>query len=152
MRSLISLMILLVFTTAEAGTCSPTPSRTAGTHYQPIITKAVDVGRGLLVKGRVLAADTCKPIAGAKIAHWQAGANGQYQDRLRAYLYSNRDGSYGFNTEWPAMTIPHIHFRVSAKGYQTLTTQWVGDQQASKIQFNIVLQPEKRRQRRGRYR
>ncbi len=151
MRCLIALSILLTMATAQGNDCTPTPTRSSGTHFKPIKTRAIDIGEGLLVKGKILSATTCNPIPGARIAHWQAGENGQYQDRLRAYLYSIRNGDYSFNTEWPAAFVPHIHFRVSAKGYKTLSTQWIGDERVGEMTFNMVLVPNKRGQRRGRY-
>ena len=151
MRGLIALSILLTMAAAQGNDCTPTPTRSSGTHFKPIKTRAIDVGKGLQVKGKILSATTCKPIPSAKIAHWQAGENGQYQDRLRAYLYSNQKGTYIFNTEWPTAFVPHIHFRVSVKGYKTLTTQWIGDERVGEITFNMVLVPDKRSQRHGRY-
>ncbi len=125
-----------------AGECEPTPAMSAGTHYKPITLQRVDIGSGLLVQGKVLSAADCSPVAGAKIAHWQANSRGVYVDELRVYLYSGKDGGYRFHTEWPAAFVPHLHFRVNAEGYRPLTTQWVGDEVVDAVRFNIVFEPE----------
>jgi len=125
-----------------AADCTPTVSMTGGTHYKPVTTKNTDVGKGLLVSGRILSSVDCEPIADAKIAHWQAGENGQYQDRLRAYLFSDANGHYRFRTEWPAATIPHIHFITSAEGFKSVGTQWIGGDRVKEINFDIVLRPD----------
>ncbi len=122
--------------------CTATAARTGGTHFKPITIQNTDIGRGLIVSGRILSAGDCKPIANAKISHWQAGENGQYQDRLRAYLFSDKKGRYRFHTEWPAAIVPHIHFIVSNNGYRTVGTQWVGNERLKEIKFDIVLQPK----------
>jgi len=130
----------LVAGPALAANCEATVARTSGTHFKPVTTQKTDIGRGLVVSGRILSAGDCKPIANARISHWQAGDNGIYQDRLRAYLYSNNKGRYRFHTEWPAAIVPHIHFIVSTGGYRTVGTQWIGDERTKEIKFDIVLQ------------
>ena len=82
----------------------------------------------------------CQPVANAKVAHWQAGKNGRYQDELRAYLFTDKQGRYQFETEWPNISPPHIHFIVTAKGYQVLETQWIGRQRQENISFIMVLE------------
>ena len=42
----------------------------------------------------------CKPVAYAKVSHWQGGKDGRYTDRLRAYLFTDDQGYYAFETEW----------------------------------------------------
>ncbi len=118
----------------------PAP-RTTGTHYKPVTEQRVDVSSGVTVHGRILAAPDCKPVANAKVAHWQAGEDGRYSDRLRAYMFSDAEGRYRFETEWPALRTPHIHFIINAEGYQVLETQWVGDNRAQDIEFDMVLRP-----------
>lgn len=122
--------------------CNPTPTMFQGTHFKPITQEQVDIGKGLLVEGRVLAAPDCRPVPGAMIAHWQAGEKGRYVDHLRAWLISGEDGGYRFETEWPALPAPHIHFTVTAEGYRPLTTQWVGDEPVDRVEFDIILSPE----------
>lgn len=107
-------------------------------------------GEPAVVSGRVLTPDG-RPIAGALLDVWQTGFNGLYdvQDpeqqglNLRGRFRTDADGRYEFRTLRPrGYTVPtdgpvgrmlqalhrhpwrpaHIHFVVSAPGYQTLTT------------------------------
>ena len=128
---------------AWAADCTPTPGRTIGTHYD--ISKAThqpgDIGKGLTVYGRVLEAGSCKPLAGVKVLHWQAGEQGRYVDRLYAWRQTDEDGSYRFETEWPALRPPHIHCLVDIPGYRRLATQWIADRPVDQVEFDLVLQP-----------
>ena len=65
--------------------------------------------------------------------------NGRYQDRLRAYMFTDEQGRFEFETEWPNMPTPHIHFIVTAEGYEILETQWIGDERQTQIEFDMVL-------------
>ena len=91
----------------------------------------------LTVSGRILAAPTCQPLAGATIEIWQADVKGEYSQvsrerkdnprcLLRATLRSDADGRYTFRSvlagEYPGRP-SHIHYRVSMNGYRTLVTQ-----------------------------
>ena len=113
------------------------------THYD--ISKAThqpgDLGRGLLMHGRVLSAKDCIPLAGVKIIHWQAGEQGQYVDRLYAWRLTDDQGGYRFETEWPALRPPHIHFLGEAPGQRPLATQWISRERVRDAQFDLVLQP-----------
>lgn len=120
--------------------CIPTPHRTTGTHYEPVTEQKGDIGKGVMVQGRVLASPECTPVANAKVAHWQAGEEGRYADRLRAYLYTDAEGRYQFETEWPNLRPPHIHFIVTKEGYDTLETQWIGRERLSEISFDMVIE------------
>ena len=136
----IALFVCLLPFAAMAENCRPTPHRTTGTHYAPVNEHKVNISQGFTVRGRILAAPNCIPVANAKIAHWQADKNGEYVDRLRAYLFSDANGYFEFGTEWPNLSPPHIHFIVTAEGYQVLETQWRGDNPISLIEFDMVLQ------------
>lgn len=131
--------LLLVATTTLANDCIPTPHRTTGTHYQPVTVQKVDIGKGVIVRGRVLATPDCTPVANAKVAHWQAGENGRYTDSLRAYLFTDTQGRFQFETEWPNLNPPHIHFIVTAAGHEVLETQWIGNTRQNEIDFTLVL-------------
>ena len=128
---------------AAAADCTPTPGRTIGTHYD--ISKAThqpgDIGKGLRVSGQVLSAADCRPLAGIKVIHWQAGDGGQYLDRLYAWRLTDNNGAFDFETEWPALRPPHIHFLVDTPGYRPLATQWIADGRVEEVRFDIVLQP-----------
>ncbi len=136
-----ALIVLSLPVTAHAIECPPTQHRTTGTHYKPVTEHMADISTGLTVSGRILEADTCHPISHARVAHWQANKEGVYVDRLRAYMLSNEKGEYRFKTEWPALSVPHIHFIVSAEGYETIETQWRGNENEPLefIQFDIIL-------------
>ena len=124
-----------------AAECRPTPSQTIGTHYEP--EKAVrqdgDLGEGFVMSGRVISARDCKPLANVKITHWQVGEAGRYLDRFYAWRMSDEHGAYRFETEWPNLATPHIHFIVTAAGYEILETQWVGSRRRDTIEFDMVL-------------
>jgi len=109
-------------------------------------------GEVIRVTGRVLDA-TCAPVEGALVDLWQANAKGRYAhpaDPNPAPLDPNfqgwgqaatdADGRYAFRTIKPAAyplevlrggrvdeaagyRTPHIHFRVSKRGYAELATQ-----------------------------
>ncbi len=138
-HSIIFALLVLPLLTAHAAECVPTSHRTTGTHYKPVTEHRVDVGAGLLVSGRVLAAPDCVSVPNARVAHWQADATGEYVDRLRPYLYTDENGRYEFRTEWPNLSVPHIHFIVTADGYRTLETQWVGEERLKSVSFDMVL-------------
>ncbi len=131
-------LVLSPCITAHAS-CEPTPQRSTGTHYEPVTEQRETLGSGLIVHGRVLAMPDCRPIAGARVAHWQAGENGRYQDRLRAYRFTDAEGRFRFSTEWPNLRPPHIHFIVTVDGHPRLETQWVGTQRQKEIEFDMVL-------------
>ena len=107
-------------------------------------------GESCLVEGRVVATSG-EPIGGARIDVWQADDAGmydvQYDDlatsRGRGHVFSDSDGRFWFRTIRPAaypiptdgpvgrllratarspMRPAHIHFRVRAERYRTLTT------------------------------
>jgi len=108
-------------------------------------------GEPVWVQGRVLNAKG-KPIAGAKIEVWQANEDGFYDVQqkgiqpdmnLRGVLTADKDGHYSFRSAYPRhYPIPHdgpvgdmltaldrnpnrpahLHFMVSAPGYEKLIT------------------------------
>jgi hypothetical protein len=133
---------VLMSATVFAKECEPTPTMFEGTHTKPITEEQTDIGKGLVIQGQVLAAPDCRPVPGAMIAHWQAGEKGRYVDHLRAWQISGEGGGYRFETEWPALATPHIHFTVTAEGYHPLTTQWVGDEPVDRVEFDIILSPK----------
>lgn len=124
-----------------ADDCIPTPGRTIGTHYD--ISKAThqpgDLGKGLVMHGRVLSVDGCRPLAGVKVLHWQAGEQGRYIDRLYAWRFTDENGEYRFETEWPALNPPHVHFQVEAPGHEPIATQWIARERVGEVKFDIVL-------------
>ncbi len=142
LQSIFTAVVIFGFVASVAyADCKPTPHRTTGTHYKPVTEQRLNVSSGVTVHGRILAAPDCKPVANAKVAHWQAGEDGRYADRLRAYLFADADGCYTFETEWPALRPPHIHFIITAEGHEILETQWVGGSRIRDIEFDMVLRP-----------
>ncbi len=100
-------------------------------------------GKVVYVKGRVLD-QNCEPVKGALVEIWQACESGKYNhpnDPNPAKLdpnfqywgkaITNNKGQYLFRTiipgSYPATTSwlrpPHIHFKVSIRGYEELVTQ-----------------------------
>jgi hydroxyquinol 1,2-dioxygenase len=108
-------------------------------------------GEPLWMHGRVLTMQE-EPIAGACLEIWQSATNGQYEGQdphqpagnLRAIFKSSTDGGYAFRTIKPtSYPIPtdgpvgqllqalgrhpyrpaHVHFKISAPGYETLVTE-----------------------------
>lgn len=108
-------------------------------------------GEPVVVAGRVTTPQGA-PIAGACLEIWQNAANGLYESEdpehapgnLRGKMLTDDEGRYRFTTIKPiAYTVPydgpvgtmlqalgrhawrpaHIHFRISAAGYQPLVTE-----------------------------
>jgi protocatechuate 3,4-dioxygenase, beta subunit len=105
--------------------------------------QGVAKGKVIIIQGQVLDTDD-NPIEGATVDLWQANAAGRYlhpQDTNEAPLdpnfqgsatmLSGKEGKFRFITIYPGaypasgtwMRPPHIHFKVSKKGYIELVTQ-----------------------------
>ena len=114
-----------------------------------IIKQAYD-GEVSLIQGKITD-NNGAPIAGAKLDVWQTAGNGKYdvqdpdmpENNMRGVFKTDAEGNYSFVTEKPlpysvptdatvgellrasgrhAMRPAHIHFIVSADGYESLTT------------------------------
>jgi protocatechuate 3,4-dioxygenase beta subunit len=102
-------------------------------------------GEVLYVRGTVLD-EACKPVAGALVEIWQANTWGRYDHERDAgnprpldpnfqswaEMLTDKDGGFRFKTIKPGsypvddsgwIRPPHIHFRVSRRGYHELVTQ-----------------------------
>jgi protocatechuate 3,4-dioxygenase beta subunit len=100
------------------------------------------VGTGYVLTGRVLAARTCRAIPSARIEFWLANPQGQYDDAHRATVFAGRRGGYRFESNKPPSyesRPPHIHIRVSARGFRTLVTQHYPRAGRTSAAFNLVL-------------
>jgi protocatechuate 3,4-dioxygenase beta subunit len=89
-----------------------------------------------------LAAGICRPIARARIELWLANPQGEYDDAHRATVIAGRRGGYRFESNKPpsyGSRPPHVHLRVSARGYRTLVTQHYPRANRSSAVFNLVL-------------
>ena len=122
-------------------TCKPTEQMFKGTHFKPITQQKINIGQGLHIKGSVLSAKDCSPIENARIEHWQTNSDGKYVDELRAYLFSDANGKFEFETEWPGAPVPHIHFIIHAEGHKKSVTQWVGSKKIENINLELILEP-----------
>ena len=135
------LSLTMISPHAFSGSCKATEQMSMGTHHKPITQQKTDIGQGLHIQGIVLSAEDCSPVENARIEHWQTNSNGQYVDELRAYLLSDANGIFEFETEWPGAPIPHIHFVVQAEGHNKLATQWVGSEIIENINLELILVP-----------
>jgi protocatechuate 3,4-dioxygenase beta subunit len=125
-----------------ASGCVPTRADALGPFYEPGAPVRSKVGTGYVLSGRVLAARTCRPIARARIELWLANPQGEYDDAHRATTFASRVGGYRFQSNRPVAYSgrpPHIHLRVSARGFRTLVTQHYPRAERSSAVFNIVL-------------
>lgn len=111
--------------------------------YRAKVTPPLEPGTVLLVRGKVWALDTRKPLAGALLDVWQANATGRYDNDdprnppkegvflNRARLVAGEEGAYEFETIHPGRyrigrdvwRPSHIHYLVRHPGYRTLVTQ-----------------------------
>ncbi len=124
------------------------------------------LGRRVFLTGEVLDRD-CNPVSGALVEIWQACESGKYDhpaDTFDAPLDPNfqywgrtttREGHFSFKTikpgSYPATSTwlrpPHIHFKISAPGVRTLTTQmyFEGDELIESDRILANLTEEERR-------
>lgn len=102
-------------------------------------------GEVIYVRGRVLD-EACRPVAGALVEIWQANTHGRYDHEKDAgnprpldpnfqswaEMLTDAEGRFKFTTikpgAYPAddsgwVRPPHIHFRISRRGYHELVTQ-----------------------------
>jgi protocatechuate 3,4-dioxygenase beta subunit len=125
-----------------ASVCRPTQADALGPFYEPGAPVRSKVGTGYVLSGRVLAARTCRVIPRARIEFWLANAQGEYDDAHRATVIAGRRGGYRFESNKPPAyesRPPHIHIRVSARGYRTLVTQHYPRATQTRAVFNLVL-------------
>jgi protocatechuate 3,4-dioxygenase beta subunit len=123
--------------------CILGPFYRPGAPYRAKVTPPLEPGTVMLIRGRVWAADTRKPLAAAQLDVWQANAVGRYDNddpknppqkgvfKNRARLITDEEGYYEFETIHPgayqigenAWRPSHIHYLVQAPGYNRLITQ-----------------------------
>ncbi len=116
--------------------CQPTLDDAEGPFYVPdtptvtSLASPSEPGDLIAIVGAIVGPD-CAPIPGATVEVWHADAEGQYSDaKLRATLTASKDGAYAFDSIYPGQYLQsngwrpaHIHYKVSAPGFETLTTQ-----------------------------
>ncbi len=120
-------------------------------------------GEQIIISGRVLDTDG-QPIESALVDLWQANTHGRYTHPVDpnpapldphfegwAIVESGTDGSFRFKTiipgAYPARPDwtrpPHIHFKVSKRGYVDLTTQmYFPDQELNNVDRLLLRQAE----------
>ena len=125
--------------------CTPTPPDALGPFYKPGAPLRDGVGKSYELNGQVLSSKDCAPIKEARIELWMAGPDGEYIDDYRATVLTNESGEYGFESHLPPSYLrrpPHIHIRVTADGFNTLSTQHYPAEGSNKAEFDLVLIPE----------
>jgi protocatechuate 3,4-dioxygenase beta subunit len=146
-----SLLFLYLFNAPSQGnakTCPPTEPDVLGPFYKPGSPEHSAVGKGYVLGGKVKSSIDCSPLKGAKIEFWLAGPDGRYGDDFRATVISGKSGDYHFESYFPpsyASRPPHIHIRVSARGYRALVTQHYPQKDTKEGHFDLVLIPENQR-------
>jgi protocatechuate 3,4-dioxygenase, beta subunit len=125
-------------------------------------------GEVVYVRGKVLD-EACRPVAGALVEIWQANSWGRYDherdaDNPRpldpnfqswAEMLTDKEGGFRFKTIKPGgypaddsgwIRPPHIHFRVSRRGYHELVTQmyFAGEPLNERDRIRDALDPEAR--------
>jgi hypothetical protein len=127
-----------------AATCTPTAADMMGPFYKPGAPVRASVGKGYNLHGVVRSSSDCAPIPGAVIELWLAGPEHEYDDAHRATVIADKTGAYSFESNLPQPIEgrpPHIHLRVSAKGYKTLVTQHYPATGSIDALFDVVLVP-----------
>ena len=125
--------------------CSPTQTDMLGPFYEPGAPVRTSVGSGYLLSGAVLGAEECKPIPKARIEFWLANPRGDYDDAHRATVFAGQRGAYRFESNVPISyggRPPHIHIRVTARGYEELVTQHYPERDQRKANFDLILLAE----------
>jgi protocatechuate 3,4-dioxygenase beta subunit len=125
---------------ASGPACAPTEDNILGPYYKdgaPVRTGSLADGAmpgvRFRVSGRVLAPDCVSPLEGAVLDVWQADSQGVYDNTgftLRGKLLAGTLGAYAIATIVPGHYLngsqyrpSHIHVRISAPGFEQLTTQ-----------------------------
>jgi hypothetical protein len=129
---------------AFAASCTPTAEDMMGPFYKPDAPVRESVGKGYTLRGVVRSSSDCAPLPGATIEFWLAGPVHEYDDAHRATVIADQAGAYRFESNLPQPIEgrpPHIHLRVSAKGYKTLVTQHYPATGSIEAVFDVVLVP-----------
>lgn len=124
-----------------ASRCAPTRADSLGPFYEPGAPVRSRVGTGYVMRGRVLTTG-CRSIARARVEFWLANPQGTYDDAHRATVIASRTGGYRFGSNRPPAyqgRPPHIHVRVTARGFRTLVTQHYPKAGSNTAVFNLVL-------------
>lgn len=129
---------------ATAAGCEPTQPDMLGPYYVPDAPVRDAVDTGYVTSGRVLSADGCAPIPGARVEFWLADPQGVYDDAHRATVLAGEGGEYRFESNFPGLyedRPPHVHVRVTAPGHGELVTQHYPEPGQTGANFDLVLTP-----------
>jgi len=129
---------------AYAAPCAPTEEDALGPFYKPNSPVRSSVGKGYILQGIVRSSKDCAAVPGAVIEFWLAGPDGGYDDAHRATIVAGVSGAYRFESNAPPPydgRPPHIHLRVSAKGFATLVTQHYPIAGRNDDLFDVILSP-----------
>jgi protocatechuate 3,4-dioxygenase beta subunit len=133
------------------GACVPAVTNILGPAYRhgaPFRTRlaaADEPGTPLSMRGRIVDAASCRPLAGSVVDAWQVDANGDYDMesaafRLRGKFKAGAGGVYAFDTIMPVqygVRPKHIHYIVTRDGYEPRITQvyFDGDDRNAKDRY-----------------
>lgn len=138
----VTALLGVAFSAPAETACRATAPDSLGPFYEPGAPVRAKVGTGYVLTGRVLRAGRCTVVPRARIEVWLANADGEYDGAHRATLFATRRGAYRFESNKPpaySTRPPHVHLRVSARGYRTLVTQHYPREGATRAVFNLVL-------------
>jgi hypothetical protein len=138
------ILLLLSAPIALGIDCEPTTYDALGPYYKLGAPVRSIVGTGYVLSGLVLSSSDCNVIAGARVEFWLAGPQGRYSDEYRATVFSDGEGHYQFESDYPGIypgRPPHIHIRISAKGYKTHVTQHYPAKNSTADTLHLVIVP-----------
>ena len=125
--------------------CQPTESDVAGPFERLDAPRRAKIGTGHVLRGRILRATDCEPVARAVVVLWQAGPKGYvYRPRGRGSVVTDRSGRFRFEGPVPASfgaRPPHIHIAVSHPAYEELFTRHVVRRGAKTGRITLILTP-----------
>lgn len=147
---IVFLLAALTFPAAPAPAapekCMPTEPDELGPFYRAGAPARQSVGKGYHLSGTVRSAKDCAAVRQAEIELWLVGPDGRYDDSHRAKVFSDERGIFRFESNYPKPYVgrpPHIHIRVTARGFTPLVTQHYPAKGKSAGVFDLVLVPEK---------
>ncbi|MBA4372622.1 MAG: intradiol ring-cleavage dioxygenase [Thermodesulfovibrio sp.] len=130
---------------AEPEKCRPTEPDELGPFYRAGAPVRASVGKGYILTGTVRSSKGCSAIRNAEIELWLVGPDVKYDAAHRATVISDDKGAFRFESNYPKPYVgrpPHIHLRVTAKGFIPLVTQHYPAKGKSAGVFDLVLMPE----------
>jgi protocatechuate 3,4-dioxygenase beta subunit len=127
---------------SQGAACKATEPDMLGPFYKPNAPIRSSVGTGYALQGTVRSLKDCAPVPEATIEFWLAGPDGEYDDAHRATVIADASGAYRFESNVPQPVVgrpPHIHVRVSARGFKTLVTQHYQESGKRAAVFDLVM-------------